>query len=623
MRRSSPLLLSPVITTGLTVVIAIILLAANFTIINAQQQVQSDGDLTATLNGETFARGDSITVRGTVAEREGGSVVYVNILDPDGIDLGTYSATVTNDLTFTYGFVAGQLMGMDKFGTYTIILTYFPPGTGSGIETTDVSFEYVSGTPTTGTTTNQPAPVQGTTTLFQSVNDSFSIQVPDGWIIHDLDNTGSAMLDEATQGYGILAQICPEDQEQGGGVPTLPNVGSSSSGDTQSCERSENDIIHIVRYHDLDTRLPATNNVTTTTSSSNNIMTSDNILLYQLQKLQEVGYRDIEILNSTDTAVNLTNPQTNETVATVPAKTVEMTYSSSFAPNETRSGSLISTATNATAPNLGMTKGYAIFYEGSDVSAAEPTIGVGSLRPLPPAVGQILDSFQLIAAPEVIAQAVAQSGQNGQTGQVGEAGQAGQCDPSYPDVCIASPPPNLNCENITARNFRVLPPDPHGFDGNDNDGIGCESGSNLPDDTEVEVPGGDTDCDPSYPDDCIPPPPPDLNCGDDGVPENFEVSGSDPHGFDGDNDGIGCESGSNQPEVEEEDEEEVEEEEGEAGDVDDGGDGGGDDGEEPAEEEPGDGGDGGGDAEEEAGGAEGDEGGATEEEAGEAGGAAA
>ena len=48
-------------------------------------------------------------------------------------------------------------------------------------------------------------------------------------------------------------------------------------------------------------------------------------------------------------------------------------------------------------------------------------------------------------------------------------------------------------------------------------------------------------CDPSYPDVCIPPYPPDLNCGD--IPyKNFKVVGSDPHGFDGDNDGIGCES---------------------------------------------------------------------------------
>ncbi len=47
------------------------------------------------------------------------------------------------------------------------------------------------------------------------------------------------------------------------------------------------------------------------------------------------------------------------------------------------------------------------------------------------------------------------------------------CDPSYPDVCIPSPPPDLNCGDIPYRRFWVLPPDPHGFDG-DNDGIGCE-----------------------------------------------------------------------------------------------------------------------------------------------------
>lgn len=48
-------------------------------------------------------------------------------------------------------------------------------------------------------------------------------------------------------------------------------------------------------------------------------------------------------------------------------------------------------------------------------------------------------------------------------------------------------------------------------------------------------------CDPSYPTVCIPPPPPDLDCGDISY-ENFTVRGADPHRFDGDDDGIGCES---------------------------------------------------------------------------------
>ncbi|MGH8951121.1 MAG: lamin tail domain-containing protein [Acidimicrobiia bacterium] len=49
------------------------------------------------------------------------------------------------------------------------------------------------------------------------------------------------------------------------------------------------------------------------------------------------------------------------------------------------------------------------------------------------------------------------------------------CDPSYPDVCIPPAPPDLDCGEISHRRFQVLPPDPHGFDGNDNDGLGCES----------------------------------------------------------------------------------------------------------------------------------------------------
>jgi len=48
------------------------------------------------------------------------------------------------------------------------------------------------------------------------------------------------------------------------------------------------------------------------------------------------------------------------------------------------------------------------------------------------------------------------------------------CDPSYPDVCIAPYPPDLNCGDIGYSNFIVIGDDPHGFD-RDDDGIGCES----------------------------------------------------------------------------------------------------------------------------------------------------
>ena len=52
--------------------------------------------------------------------------------------------------------------------------------------------------------------------------------------------------------------------------------------------------------------------------------------------------------------------------------------------------------------------------------------------------------------------------------------QVPNCDPSYPGVCIAPPPPDLDCPDIPYRNFRVVGADPHRFD-SDNDGIGCET----------------------------------------------------------------------------------------------------------------------------------------------------
>ncbi len=47
------------------------------------------------------------------------------------------------------------------------------------------------------------------------------------------------------------------------------------------------------------------------------------------------------------------------------------------------------------------------------------------------------------------------------------------CSSAYPERCIPPPSPDLDCADITQRNFLVLPPDPHMFDP-DKNGIGCE-----------------------------------------------------------------------------------------------------------------------------------------------------
>lgn len=47
------------------------------------------------------------------------------------------------------------------------------------------------------------------------------------------------------------------------------------------------------------------------------------------------------------------------------------------------------------------------------------------------------------------------------------------CDSSYPEICITTYSSKLICADIPFRDFKVILPDPHGFD-SDADGIGCE-----------------------------------------------------------------------------------------------------------------------------------------------------
>src|SRR5918999_3113765 len=260
-------------------------------------------------------------------------------------------------------------------------------------------------------------------TIFQSANDSFRIQIPDGWITHDINNSTSAMTEETRLGYGLIAQLCSqEEQQQGAGGVSANTAGSTNNDNTSSnnsCQGAQEEVIHIIRYPDLDTRLLA-NNVTTI--NDNGTTTTDNIISYQLQKLQEVGYRSMRIVITTDMTVNLTNPFTNETVTTLPAKLVEITYGTNFAPNEIRIGYFVTTATNATAPNPGDIKGYSVFYEGNSTATNATTTAAivtpaSTSLPAPTQIAQVFDSFELLLAPELVQVLALQTAQSAETAE--------------------------------------------------------------------------------------------------------------------------------------------------------------------------------------------------------------
>ena len=248
---------------------------------------------------------------------------------------------------------------------------------------------------------SQPAVVSENGRFFENQHDSFRVQVPEGWVIHDVNNTGSTLAAEVTQGYGILAQLCPSEEE-GQQEEALNNVSSSTSCPQQQAQEEE--IIHIIRYPNLGGR------VAIDFDEINNTI-SDSILQYEIQKLQEVGYRDINIKNSTDTRINIhyINDTTAEILglgeATVPARLVEITYTTNSAPSEIRRGYLVLTATNATPPNVETITGYSVFYEGvrAAMAAEEETTAApaGSSAPPPTVIRQVFDSFELLPSEEI------------------------------------------------------------------------------------------------------------------------------------------------------------------------------------------------------------------------------
>nr|MDP9016298.1 hypothetical protein [Thermoproteota archaeon] len=165
--------------------------------------------------------------------------------------------------------------------------------------------------------TNQTAMTQNRTELFQSTEDGIRLNVPQGWQIQDLNNTGPIFSEESTRGYGILAQLClGEEQQQQQRQQGQEGAAPVNANNTNGCQVAQEEVVHIVRYPNLDTVIQATNSNNSTTATTpptsgasfnnNNqtiaTTTIDNILAYHLQKLQQVGYNSIQIVNNVDTS---------------------------------------------------------------------------------------------------------------------------------------------------------------------------------------------------------------------------------------------------------------------------------------------------------------------------------
>jgi hypothetical protein len=128
----------------------------------------------------------------------------------------------------------------------------------------------------------QPSTMKILTTAV-STTDNFRLQVPQGWIIQDMNNTGAALVSETLEGLGILAQLCSEERQEVTPPNEDINISCSTSptmSDNDSCRDTQEEVIHIVRYPNLGAKLGFDPEDIVT----NEDITTDAILAYQMEK---------------------------------------------------------------------------------------------------------------------------------------------------------------------------------------------------------------------------------------------------------------------------------------------------------------------------------------------------
>ena len=222
---------------SLSAIAAALLFSANIETGSAQQgepQVETDGGLTATLNGDSFTAGDIITVSGSIEVRGPYSEALIHVIDPEGktVELVYVRVTAANEFTqFTHSFVAGDDEGKPDYeepmvtsGNYRIVVQFGP-------ERVEFIFGYTatSGT-TTGATTTEATTSDNSTSSTVAINVTAINQLTAQAITHT-EQAYIAMQNNDTRGVFRNLNLALNELEniQSNLTLTTPDGSSSSN----------------------------------------------------------------------------------------------------------------------------------------------------------------------------------------------------------------------------------------------------------------------------------------------------------------------------------------------------------------------------------------------------------
>lgn len=234
---SSRLLALAIKVISLTAIVAAILFSLNIETGSAQQgepQVETDGGLTATLNGDSFTTGDTITVSGSIEVRGPYSEALIHVIDPEGktVELVHVRVTAANEFTqFTHSFVAGENEGKPDYeepmvtsGNYRMVAQFGP-------ERIEFIFEYTATSgATTGATTTEATTSDNITSSAGTINVTAINQLTAQAITHT-EQAYIAMQNNDTRGVFRNLNLALNELEslQGNLTLTAPDGSSSSS----------------------------------------------------------------------------------------------------------------------------------------------------------------------------------------------------------------------------------------------------------------------------------------------------------------------------------------------------------------------------------------------------------